>query len=209
MSHSSSTPTAAAYHGNQLGDPNIDCEMKKPERTIKAWGKPYPLPGNEAIYYGVSALDGDQEEILVPFSGTATVSFNSTFSDGFSFKYQPRAEECIYAPMNEALDIVYEKIRNASAPSELEQLLAKPLNSPQDYPRKDGSVSAKLRIKNGIMLTTFGAQSDFEAFKKKAMVFIAKKKPVNVAGTFLVQGVVLSNRGLDVCMKLWDVSVRK
>jgi hypothetical protein len=209
MSSSSSSSPVIAYHGNQLGDPNIDTEMKSRATNVKAWGKPYPLPGGEAIYFGVSSLDGDADEILIPFSGTAIINFNSTFSDGFAFKYQARADEDIFTSMNDVLDTVHEKIRKSTPTSELEQKLSADLNTTEDYPRKDGGVNAKLRVKNGIMLTTFGSHVDFDAFKKKAMVFIAKKKPVSVAGVFLVQGAVLSKRGLDVCVKLWEVSVRR
>lgn len=199
--------SSSPYHGNQLGAPDVDCDIKK-QTQVKAWSKPYPLPGGEAVYYGVSLLDGG-DQILVPFNGNAIVNFNSTFSEGFAFKYMVQQHEEVLVFMNDVLDIVFQKIKMASPQSDLEKQLSTTLDAPTDYPRKDGGINAKLIVKSGIMVTTFGPHADFDAFKKKAMVAVAKKKPVAVTGMFLVQGAVLSNRGLDVCVKLWDVSVRK
>jgi hypothetical protein len=114
--------------------------------------------------------------------------------------------------MNEMLKVAKEEIKANPTPTDLVQrLAAKTIMAvePQEYPRKDNSISAKFKVKDGSVLTSFIGIADYEAFKKKAMSFIGKKKPVPVAGVFHVQGVVLSDRGLDVCVKLWEVSVRK
>ena len=207
---------------NQLGNPHVDLkeegEIEDMAPSMRIWNKPYELPSGDAVYYGVSPVNGTSEQILVPFIGTADIVFKSKFHpqgvplDKVSLKYNGKPHEEIYAVMNEMLKVAKEEIKANPSPSDLVQkLAAKTIMAvePQEYPRKDNSISAKFKVKDGSVLTSFIGIADYEAFKKKAMSFIAKKKPIPVAGVFHVQGVVLSDRGLDVCVKLWEVSVRK
>lgn len=201
---------------NQLGNPDYE-EGEVPASSMRIWNKPYELPSGDAVYYGVSPVNSESEQILVPFIGTADIVFKSKYHpqgvplDKVSLKYNGKPHEEIYAVMNEMLTVAKDEIKGNPSPSELVQKLADKalIVEPLEYPRKDNAISAKFKVKDGSVLTSFIGISDYEAFKKKAMSFIAKKKPVPVAGVFHVQGVVLSDRGLDVCVKLWEISVRK
>ena len=212
---------ASPYEGNQLGDPNLqelinataDCPSSSPSMSV--WKKPYELPGGDALYFGVSPVDSGSEQILVPFSGVASISFKSKYhpegvpKEAVCIKYEGKAHEKIFTTMNDMLDTVVEELKSYPLESELGQRLMSKLGDPKQYPRRDNAITAKFKVKDGNMLTSFVGIADYEAFKKKAMTFIAKKKPVPVMGVFHVQGVVLSERGLDVCVKLWEISVRK
>lgn len=209
------TPCSSPVY-NQLGNPDYE-EGEVPASSMKIWNKPYELPSGDAVYYGVSPVNSESEQILVPFIGTADIVFKSKYHpqgvplDKVSLKYNGKPHEEIYAVMNEMLTVAKDEIKGNPSPSELVQKLADKalIVEPLEYPRKDNAISAKFKVKDGSVLTSFIGISDYEAFKKKAMSFIAKKKPVPVAGVFHVQGVVLSDRGLDVCVKLWEISVRK
>lgn len=209
------TPSASPIY-NQLGNPDYE-EGEVPAASMRIWNKPYELPSGDAVYYGVSPVNSESEQILVPFIGTADIVFKSKYHpqgvplDKVSLKYNGKPHEEIYAVMNEMLTVAKDEIKGNPSPSELVQKLADKalIVEPLEYPRKGNAISAKFKVKDGSVLTSFIGISDYEAFKKKAMSFIAKKKPVPVAGVFHVQGVVLSDRGLDVCVKLWEISVRK
>lgn len=201
--------SSSPYHGNQEGAPDVDCSLPPSIPTsVKVWKKPFPLAGGEAIYYGVSPAEGESDLILVPFKGTTQINWKSTFSDAVMFKYTGVEDEDIFTKVNDVLYAVHAKISQGTS-SELEAKLASNLDGVVLYPRKELSINAKLRSINGHIVTTFPGHSDFEAFKKKALQCLAKKKTCPVSGTFLVQGAVLSDRGIDVCVKLWEVSVRK
>lgn len=197
------------YHGNQLGAPDVDCAVPiHAPQTVKVWSKPYPLAGGEAIYYGVSPSEGESDLILVPFKGNATINWKSTFSDAVVVKFQGQGDDDIFTKVNDVLYAVYNKIKLATS-SDLEKKFADGLDGVVLYPRKDLSLNAKMRSINGTIVTTFPGHADFDAFKKKALQLLAKKKICPLSGIFLVQGAVLSERGIDVCVKLWEASVRK
>lgn len=197
---------------NQLMQDNLERDVQRPMRV---WSKPYDLPGGDAVYFGVSPANSDEEHILVPFNGLAQMSFKNQWNpqgvpvDKVAIKYQGRTSEKIFDVMNDMLETVYQEIKENPPTSELAQKLASSLLEQDKYPRKDNTITAKFKVKDGVVLTTLVGIADFEAFKKRAMTFLGKKKPVPVGGVFHVQGVVLSNRGLDVCVKLWEISVRK
>ena len=197
---------------NQLMQENLERDV---QRSMRVWSKPYDLPGGDAVYFGVSPMDSDEEHILVPFNGVAQMSFKNQWNpqgvpvDKVAIKYEGRPSERIFDAMNEMLETVLQDIKENPPTSEVAQKLAASLLEQDKYPRKDNTITAKFKVKDGALLTSFVGITDYEAFKKKAMTFLGKKKPVPVSGIFHVQGVVLSNRGLDVCVKLWEVSVRK
>ncbi len=197
---------------NQLMQDNLERDV---QRSMKVWSKPYELPGGDAVYFGVSPMDSDEENILVPFNGVAQMSFKNQWNpqgvpvDKVAIKYEGRPSERIFDVMNDMLETVLQDIKENPPTSEVAQKLAASLLEQDKYPRKDNTITAKFKVKDGALLTSFVGITDYEAFKKKAMTFLGKKKPVPVSGIFHVQGVVLSNRGLDVCVKLWEVSVRK
>lgn len=199
---------------NDTLEKDVNCIQPK---NMRVWNKPYVLPGGDALYFGVSPVDEDCEQILVPFNGFAEMSFKNQWNptgvpvDKVSLKYKGRSGEKVFEVMNTMLDTVVQEIKENPLESEVGQKLAESLlnNDVPVYPRKDNTIAAKFKVKDGIVQTNFIGITDFEAFKKRAMTFLGKKKPVPVAGLFHVQGCVLSSRGLDVCVKLWELSIRK
>ena len=198
--------------GNQQMNETLEQDVL---RSMRVWNKPYDLPGGDAVYFGVSPVNQDLEQILVPFNGVAQMSFKNQWNptgvpiDKVQLKYEGRKGERIFEVMNEMLETVVQEIKENPPASETAQKLLLSLGPQEPYPRKDNTITAKFKVKEGVVLTNLIGIADFEAFKKKAMTFLGKKKPVPVVGVFHVQGVVLSNRGLDVCVKLWEISVRK
>jgi hypothetical protein len=186
-------------------------------RNMRVWNKPYVLPGGDAVYFGVSPVDEDSEQILVPFQGFAEMSFKNQWNptgvpvDKVAVKYKGRPGEKVFETMNTMLDAVIDEIKNTPLESEVGQKLADSvlMNPVSNYPRRENTITAKFKVKDGVVQTNFIGITDFEAFKKRAMFFLGKKKPVPISGLFHVQGVVLSNRGLDVCVRLWELSIRK
>jgi hypothetical protein len=203
--------------GGQLMNETLEQDVNcVPLPWMKVWNKPYELPGGDAIYFGVSPVDQEKEQILIPFQGTAQMSFKNQWNptgvpvDKVQLKYEGRKGERVFEVMNEMLDCVKQEIKENPPASEVAQKLLSGINWQQEaYPRKDNTITAKFKVKDGVMLTNLIGIADFDSFKKKAMFFLGKKKPVPVSGIFHVQGVVLSSRGLDVCVKLWEIAVRK